>query len=219
MPASPNLTPPPVPLLLQRAQALAMLDALLSPDWQDRCFSFDHRWAPGQQLASVRDGSGDHAFVLFIEDGCILKTFDHEQTPVQDNSLFLGELALQLPKLYQGFLHEPAFVLEDVTAVTWFDLTQGQWQAAFAGSQEKAAQPDELLRLLKSEDPSEAVAWAEDTYEVDVPLQSVQTLYRHEPLANQLVMSLNADLTLADVMDDAREIGYAIDESTPASPS
>ena len=215
----PDLTLPPVPLLSQRAQALAMLNALLSPEWQDRCFFFDRQWAPGQQLASVRDGSGNHAFVLFIGDGCMLKTFDHERTPVQDSSLFLQELAMQLPELYQEFLYEPAFVLEDVTAVSWFDLTRRQWQVAFPGSQEAAAPPDELLRLLKSGDLGECVVWAEDTYEVNAPLQSVRALYGHEPLTDQLVMSLNADLTVADVLGDMREIGYASDESTPTSPS
>lgn len=39
----PDLTLPPVPLLSQRAQALAMLNALLSPEWQDRYFFFDRR--------------------------------------------------------------------------------------------------------------------------------------------------------------------------------
>lgn len=215
MAVSPDLTLPPVPLLLRRTQALAMLNPLLSPEWQDRFFSFDRHWALGQQLASIRDGSGNHAFVLFIGDGCILKTFDHERTPVQDSSLFLKDLALQLPELYQGFLQEPAFVIEDVTSVAWFDLTRGQWQVAFSDSQGVAAQPDEVLRLLKSGDLSECVAWVEDAYEVDVPLQSVRALYSHEPLTDRLVRSLNADLTLVDVMDDAREVGYAVDEPMP----
>jgi hypothetical protein len=54
--------------------ALAMLDALLSPEWQDRYYSFNQRWSlpSGTRTGSMRNGSGDDLFILFFPDGSAL---------------------------------------------------------------------------------------------------------------------------------------------------
>jgi hypothetical protein len=59
-------------------QSMALLDAILSPEWEFRCYSFNARWAEGEQMGSMRSGSGDDLFALFNDDGCFLKGFDHE---------------------------------------------------------------------------------------------------------------------------------------------
>ena len=51
-------------------QSLAMLDAILSPEWEYRHFSFNSRWAPFEQMGSMRNGQGDHYFALFSAVGC-----------------------------------------------------------------------------------------------------------------------------------------------------
>jgi hypothetical protein len=55
-----------------------MLDAILSPEWEDRYYSFNSKWGPGEILASMRDGSGDEYFTLLSPGGAILKGFAHE---------------------------------------------------------------------------------------------------------------------------------------------
>ncbi len=35
-----------------------MLDAIMSPDWELRYFSFDSRWSPTEEMVSMRNGSG-----------------------------------------------------------------------------------------------------------------------------------------------------------------
>jgi hypothetical protein len=57
-------------------QSLALLDAILSPDWEYRYFSFDSRWGPSERMGSMRNGQGDHWFALFSSAGCWLKGFD-----------------------------------------------------------------------------------------------------------------------------------------------
>ena len=39
--------------------SLAILDAIMSPEWQYRYYSFDPRWSKDVTLASMRNGSGD----------------------------------------------------------------------------------------------------------------------------------------------------------------
>src|SRR5262249_50472332 len=59
-------------------QSLAMLDAILCPEWDLRYYSFNSRWSKGKQMGSMRNGSGDDFFALFNASGCFLKGFDHE---------------------------------------------------------------------------------------------------------------------------------------------
>src|SRR4051812_1215303 len=64
---------------LRRAlQSIAMLDAILCPEWEFRYYSFNAAWDRGEQMGSMRNGSGDHFFAHFGPAGCCLKGFAHE---------------------------------------------------------------------------------------------------------------------------------------------
>ena len=66
-------------------QSLAMLDAILSPDWDYRYYAFNQHWGADQALGSMRDGEGDHLFALFTPDGCILKGYAREAQMAPDS--------------------------------------------------------------------------------------------------------------------------------------
>jgi len=56
----------PEPKKLERiCRSIAMLEAIVSPDWESRYYSFDCHFAAGQRLASMRDSSGDDWFILY----------------------------------------------------------------------------------------------------------------------------------------------------------
>jgi hypothetical protein len=59
MPKKKPLRLPPPEQLRRLCQSLAMLDAIFSPEWQYRLYSFNSRWAKGEMMASMRDGQGD----------------------------------------------------------------------------------------------------------------------------------------------------------------
>ncbi|MEO6655099.1 MAG: hypothetical protein ABIO36_03375 [Pyrinomonadaceae bacterium] len=59
-------------------KSLAMLDAIMSPEWEYRYFSFNSKWADRERLASMRNGSGDEYYIWFGAIGAIIKGFDHE---------------------------------------------------------------------------------------------------------------------------------------------
>ena len=60
------------------AGTIAALDAVLSPEWGYRYFSFDPHWAAGKRMASMRNGSGDVYFVVFSAEGTVARGFDHD---------------------------------------------------------------------------------------------------------------------------------------------
>jgi hypothetical protein len=37
--------------LIRQSKALAMLDAILSPEWEYRYYSFNSKWGPGEMMA------------------------------------------------------------------------------------------------------------------------------------------------------------------------
>jgi hypothetical protein len=51
---------------------MAMLDAILCPEWRFRWYSFNARWAEGERMGSMRNGHGDSFFAPFDGHGCFL---------------------------------------------------------------------------------------------------------------------------------------------------
>ena len=92
---------------------MAMLDAILCPDWQNRYYSFDAAWSDGEQMGSMRNGSGDDFFALFNSAGCCLKGFAHEapMSPYRDDGTKLVWPGLSdcVPGDFASYLEEPAF--------------------------------------------------------------------------------------------------------------
>src|SRR4051812_33026108 len=74
------MTLPDIESLKKLSQSLAMLDAIMAPEWESRYYSFNTKWGEGVMIASMRDGSGDEYFILFNPYGAIIKGFAHESS-------------------------------------------------------------------------------------------------------------------------------------------
>lgn len=205
-----NLAPlPDIPTLRRLAQSLAMLDAILSPDWERRYYSFNSAWAEAEMMASMRDGSGDHWFLLFCPGGAVLKGFAHE-SPLADGPTRAGVLS-EVPAVFRGFLDEPAFSLEETTFCLWRTPGDVRWRRG-AVPDLPGADPDgsaELLFILDGS-PRTYRRWAQEYYEVKVSLAAIEHVYRHRPLTPAIVARLNREVSLDDLADDVAEIGYPV---------
>lgn len=193
-------------------QSLAILDAILSPDWEDRYYSFDAHWNQNEQLGSMRDGSGDFLFALFNPYGCFLKGFAHESvmSPYKTElpQLWPG-LFDDIPSELQASLDEPAFAIEDTTFCIWCQTSTSQWQRGSIDFPE-SSDPDGSMELLKIFDhqPNTYQQWAEDYYECAIDANVVQQIYQHTPLNQAMIHQLNPELLVADLLEDIQEIGY-----------
>jgi hypothetical protein len=190
-----------------------MLDAILCPEWQYRYHSFNAYWADGEEMASMRNGSGDEYFILFTRSGVIMKGFAHEsaawrwameqrQSPVP--GVFDG-----VPDEFSQFLTEPAFSIDQTTFCLWRRPTDPTWQTGSIGALE-GEDPDgsaALLRLLDG-NPETYRAWAEDYFETSVARSAVDHIFVHRPLTNEVVKALNPDLSVTDLAEDVSEIAY-----------
>ncbi|MEV0195908.1 hypothetical protein [Nonomuraea sp. NPDC050691] len=69
---------PDIPALRDLCRSMATLEAVLSPEWSSRCHSFDADWGPGEEMAAMRNGSGDEYSIVFSAAGAHIRGFDHE---------------------------------------------------------------------------------------------------------------------------------------------
>ncbi len=203
---------PGVESLEKLSQSLAMLDAIISPEWEYRYYSFNSKWSENEAMASMRDGSGDDYFVLFNSNGAIIKGFAHESSmspnfnePVE---IWKGILD-NVPSEFKNFLSEPAFSLENTTFCVWRKFSDAFWQIGEINFPEEK-DPDgmnELLAIL-DRNPSTYKNWAEYYFGREFSLVAIENIYQQKPLSNELLKQLNKDISLEDLQEDIEEIGY-----------
>ena len=202
---------PDIPTLRWLTQSLAMLDAILCPEWEYRHYSFDANWGEGEQMASMRDGCGNDWFLLFDSGGAVLKGYDHECAVARDGG-FAATMQASLPAGLQPFLDEPGFVMEYASFCLWRQNTDAAWQVVPSPVRGSGPYDDGSTGLLKLLDgkPGSYQTWAEYYLEREVLLSGVQSIYAHHPLDLALAVSLNPDAVWEDVLSDAAEIGYPV---------
>ncbi|GGX69866.1 hypothetical protein GCM10010515_41890 [Streptomyces fructofermentans] len=202
-----------------RSKALAMLDAVLSPEWQWRHYSYDVRWAPGEEMASMRDGSGNDYAVVFSGAGVYAQANSHESPiaasraspPAPWPGLFDS-----LPEAFRPFAREPAFQdhngVPRATVCLWREHGDSAWRCGDVqvpdGSDGDADGALWLFGLL-AEDRAEAYReFAEGYYEVDPPVEAIRHVYDLKPLTEAVVSALNPDARLEDLAADIATVGY-----------
>ncbi|MFG3715526.1 hypothetical protein [Micromonospora sp. NPDC047730] len=206
---------PDIQVLRERCRALAMLDAIMSPEWELRYYSFDSRWAPDEQMASMRNGSGDVWSIVFSPAGAFIRGFDHESpmsSAGNDDELWPG-LVDTVPEVFSAYVDEPAFSCEgrlEATVCLWRQHGEDQWHAGEIDFPD-GDDPDganRLFKVLVEGTPAAYQRFAEDYYETAVDLEAVGETFALRPLTDELVRRLNADLVVADLAEDLAEIGY-----------
>ena len=193
-------------------QSLAVLDAIMSPDWEYRYYLFNSKWAEGEMMASMRNGSGDEYFILFKSQGAIMKGFAHE-TPMspwvsKSEKVWPGVLD-QVPNEFAEFLMEPAFSMEATTFCLWRRIADRSWQTGDIAYPE-GEDPDgseELLFILDGK-PTTYLEFAEQYYECSMDLGAVKSIYEQQPLTTEIVMGLNPEVSLESLASDLDEIAY-----------
>jgi hypothetical protein len=194
--------------------ANAALDALLMPEWEYRYFSFNRDWDAGEQMASLRDGSGGHHFVLFCESGTFVKGFD----PVSPLSTpFLGKRAdwrtADVPKGLRAALAEPAFDMEALTYCFWSTAPSAPWCTGLPPSDSLLDIPLGHLAILVDE-PAVYADWASEYYERSISADTVRLFHQLVPMDAQTLSRLMDVSRVEEFTDELIEIGYPVRERT-----
>ena len=200
---------PDIPTLRRLMRALAMLDAILSPEWEFRYYSFNAHWAEGEMMASMRNGSGDEWFALFCPGGAVLKGLAHEAPLFQPNSPNHGIFGGLPSEFRANFLHEPAFDTANASFCIWRLAAASSWSCGPVAPPpgDDADGSVDLLSILDG-DPEHYCRFAADYFERGVARADVAAIYAQAPLSEALVRRINPAATLASLTEDIQEIGY-----------
>jgi len=208
-----NLTElPPIDKLKRLSQSLAVLDAILCPDWSLRYYSFNTNWDSEHTLASMKTGSGDSYCILFSSNGAIIKGDAHE-TQFEDFSVLNGKpwpgVLDTVPSDFNYFLHEPAFSVQEATFLVWRREADAAWNVGKIDFPD-TADPDgsaDLLAILDG-NPNKYKEWGEEYYDRSIPVSCVKHIYECRPLTSRILARLNPEVSLEDLATDLAEIGY-----------
>ena len=207
-----NLPPPPE--LLKRAQALAVLDLILSPEWDFRYYSFNSQWSAGEMMASMRNGCGDEWWILFHDSGwAALKGLAHESPAWSEGGEALSQ-ALQsaCPAELRDFASEPAFRWDSTSFCYFWNPTTAAWVRAndltpFAHLDAgEAGLPDHLIGTAE-----DYQNFARDYFEAEAPLEIIRGVFAHKTVDSGMVTTLNPDIDLDDIEEELlHEIEYGV---------
>jgi hypothetical protein len=176
-------------------------------DWELRYYSYNCRWSPPNEMASMRNGSGDHYFILFTPEGSVMKGFCRAATTSR-NEDDTQKYYTGLPAAFEtSFLHEPAFLNSEVSFVFWRLHGDARWSKRPVGLSEIETGENVLVRIL-SGGPEEYSHWATDYYEHEIPLSVIRDVYNNVPINQSILSELNPGANIAKLTSDLDEIGY-----------
>ncbi|MGW7607020.1 hypothetical protein ACWGKW_07005 [Streptomyces sp. NPDC054766] len=214
---------PEISALRDHCRSMAMLEAILSPEWADRHYSFDAHWSAGEEVASMRDGSGDEFSIVFSAVGAYIRGFAHEShmSPYANDGPWPGVLD-DVPEPFRSCVEEPAFADEDgmpvVTACAWREVGDEAWNTGtIEFPDDGASDPDgseHLFRLLADRSAEAFQHFAEDYYEIPLPLAAIQHVFALRPLTSEVVAALNPEAAMGALAKDIAEIGYPLGNET-----
>jgi hypothetical protein len=192
-----------------RAMALAMLDALICPEFQYRYFTFDAAWGDDEQFGAMRNGDGDHWFLHLSDGGAALKGYVQELEHCDTRAL-AREIQRKVPADFNAFLHEPSFAMDAVSYFYWRRSGDAAWtkvEHPEPGLKHCADGSADYLSILLA--PADCYYdYATDYFECEPPIASIEHIYSMAPLTAAIVKSLNPQLSMAEAQTSAAAIGY-----------
>ncbi|MGI4870817.1 MAG: hypothetical protein ACRYFX_06515 [Janthinobacterium lividum] len=196
---------PPAADLQRLARALAALDAINSPEWEYRYYSYNPAWSEGEAVLEMRDGEGDQMLVLFRPEGCIINGFLHEYEQPDKAQITRG-----LPAAFDEFMFGEPVNTIGTTFCLWYTPAHG-WQTGVVENADDGS--EELLDIFDNQSATYA-EWAneyflDDTDRRPLTAEAVAPVYRGEALTKAMVLAINEEMEDWTMLAaDLQEIGY-----------
>lgn len=189
-------------------KALAVLDAINSPDWEYRYYSYNADWAPDEEVLTMRDGQGDEMLILFRPEGCVINGLMHEyDQPVK------SQVTRGLPSYFDEFIFGEPVQSIGTTFCLWYTAAHG-WQTGMVENEEDGS--EERLSIFDG-NPETYANWAneyfiDDTDRASIEPNAVAKIYRGETLTKAMVLAIVNELEdWKQLEEDLQAIGYPYD--------
>ncbi|OPA73596.1 hypothetical protein BVG16_27690 [Paenibacillus selenitireducens] len=211
--------------LKERMQILSALDAILCEEEWLRVHHYEQSWQPGVDLGVVKNGAGDHFYVIFMKEGVLIKGFDHE-SPLSPHAREDGEIWPgmydEVPEALLTRLQNISESLEadDVTFCLWHMVNDPSWRSGEMLGLDEVDESDrdggaDFLFGYLAESSASYAEWAEDYFDLSIPLplDVVSQIYHGNQVEKGWITALNPMREVQEVLMDLKKIG--IDDSRP----
>lgn len=191
--------------LREACKAMAVLDAILSPEWVYRYYSYDSHWSENEELFEMRNGEGGQMLILFREEGAVINGYTSEMAESNKEAL-----TNQLPAVFEEFIFGEPVSSSGTTFCVW-TTADGNWQTGILPTEDDYS--EELLSAMDGQ-PETYLKWASIYYkgsytESGIPLKTVTNIFKQEPLTTAMVLSLVKEVEDWDQLkEDLSEISY-----------
>ncbi|MBE7635158.1 hypothetical protein F7642_12575 [Tenacibaculum finnmarkense genomovar ulcerans] len=192
-PSTENLNLIPNPEDLQKlCKSISALEAIISPEWEYRYYSYQKDWSESEEFCEMRNGQGDQMLIVYSKDGTCINGFAHESEmngwkniPIEDKKSFMDKLfgskketktvltqeiqsgvVTELPQVFNEFVFGEPVKSIGTTFCIWNTKTDTNWKIGkidFPKDEYKDGSKD-LLELLDGK-PLTYKKWAEEYYE------------------------------------------------------
>ncbi|UED77788.1 hypothetical protein [Brevibacillus sp. DP1.3A] len=199
--------------LKQRLHILSALDIVLCQEEWLRRYQFEPQWDENTAFASINNGAGDDLYILFTPEGVIVKGFDHESEMSpharEEYEVWPG-IYEQVPPALLHRLDDEALTREDVTFCLWRESTDHVWKTGDIHNPQGLDDGSDFLLGMIYNSSEDYVEWAEDYYEVNVPLDVVGYAFENTSITKEMMMELNPEVDLEMAMKELQEIGFTV---------
>jgi hypothetical protein len=203
--------------LRRRGRALAMLDAILCPEWEYRYHSHDAQRRPGHEVTAMRNGSGDGYWIVHAPAGVLVLGFARQsprspwrQAPPRPWPGLLDDV----PAALRSYLDDVRLDgVPAVTACAWRVPPDAVWRSG--NTDAPADDSVGLFALLLADPPAPAYGrFAQDYFEVGLDLAVVERVFAQEPLTQELVHALSEHVAIEDLAEECATIGWPLAVAT-----
>lgn len=199
-----NLLPNPKELK-QLCKSISTLEAILSPEWEYRFYSYQKDWSATEEFCEMRDGEGNQLLIVFKSNGTALNGFAHESQMIDQK-----EILSKIPMEFNDFIFEEPVKSIGSSFCIWQTKSDTYWQIGdiqysnnsyYDGS-------EELLKLLDGKAMTYKV-WADEYYEIELDLKLVEEIFQGNIITKDIVTKINPELNdFEKLKSDLQEIGY-----------
>ena len=184
---------------VKTAKAISVLDAIISPEWEYRYYSFNSKWSDNEFLASMRDGQGRYWYALITDIGIAITGNAKDKV----NNIELSKI---LPKEFINcFWNEPAFETQNSSFVAWKLDTDNEWTFYFAT--DNFQNINSILEILLG-NPYTYKNHSLLYFEKELDIKTITKIYNGVEIDNEIIKKINDKICIEDIKEDFEEIGY-----------
>jgi len=181
--------------LRQKLKNFALADAIISPNWESRYFSYNGKWSAAEEVASLRDGCGGEWFLWLSANLAAYKCLSPEDGLMAD----LENAKTKIPTDYDSFITDPAFSMDRATCIWYWEDSSWQKQGL---SVEYLIDLEAIIKWTTKD----YHAWATDYYEREIDIKALDNLFE-TTFSEETALKLNSEVDMSELRKELMEMG------------